>query len=194
MEHGATRQQLIEAADDLFARQGFDNTSFADIAKAVNISRGNLYHHFKAKNDILDAVIQARMAKSKHAMAQWESEGPTPSARIIVFLDNLLAKSDALQERGCPNGTLCTELSKLKHKATNDSVEVLALYRQWLKNQFSEMQTLDDPEELAMQTLSWSQGVSTTTNAFKDHAYLEREVTKMKSWVLTLPTSESSTE
>ncbi|MEW8341923.1 MAG: TetR family transcriptional regulator, partial [Candidatus Thiodiazotropha taylori] len=46
MVHGATRQQIVEAADDLFYRQGFEHTSFADIAKVVSISRGNFYHHF----------------------------------------------------------------------------------------------------------------------------------------------------
>ncbi|MEL7528955.1 MAG: TetR family transcriptional regulator, partial [Pseudomonadota bacterium] len=40
MKSGSTRQQIIDAADDLFYAQGFGETSFADIAKAVSISRG----------------------------------------------------------------------------------------------------------------------------------------------------------
>jgi len=44
-------------ADRLFYEQGFEHTSFANIADAVNISHGNVYHHFKSKDDILDAVI-----------------------------------------------------------------------------------------------------------------------------------------
>lgn len=35
--------QIITAADKLFYEQGFEHTSFAHIAKAVNISRGNFY-------------------------------------------------------------------------------------------------------------------------------------------------------
>ena len=38
-----TREHIVRAADELFYQQGFDHTSFADIAKAVNISRGNFY-------------------------------------------------------------------------------------------------------------------------------------------------------
>ncbi|MDD9913854.1 MAG: helix-turn-helix domain containing protein, partial [Rhodospirillaceae bacterium] len=37
----------------LFYRHGFDHTSFADIAEAVQISRGNFYYHFRTKDDIL---------------------------------------------------------------------------------------------------------------------------------------------
>lgn len=43
-----------------FYESGFEATSFAEIAKAVGISRGNFYHHFKTKDDILDAVIARR--------------------------------------------------------------------------------------------------------------------------------------
>lgn len=43
-----------------FYESEFEATSFAEIAKAVGISRGNFYHHFKTKDDILDAVIARR--------------------------------------------------------------------------------------------------------------------------------------
>ena len=55
----STREEIVDAADQLFYRQGYEHTSFADIAQAVQISRGNFYHHFKSKDEILDAVIQS---------------------------------------------------------------------------------------------------------------------------------------
>src|SRR5688500_768121 len=61
MRDKTTRDQIVAAADQLFYRRGFEHTSFSDIADAVRISRGNFYHHFKSKDDILDAVIGARL-------------------------------------------------------------------------------------------------------------------------------------
>ena len=61
----STRQRIVEAADELFYRQGYEHTSFADIADSVRISRGNFYHHFKSKDDILDAVIALRLATTR---------------------------------------------------------------------------------------------------------------------------------
>ena len=43
----STREQIVLAADQLFYEQGFEHTSFADIADAVKLSRGNFYYHFK---------------------------------------------------------------------------------------------------------------------------------------------------
>jgi AcrR family transcriptional regulator len=188
MKHGERRLQIVAAADDLFYRQGFEATTFADITAAVNISRGNLYHHFKAKDDVLDAVIEARLGKASGVLRAWEGEDETPSSRVMLYIKSLLGNWNAIRDHGCPNGTLCSELSKLGHRATEDSVKVLALYRYWLRNQFRDLDTVDDPDVLAMQVLSWSQGVATTSNAFKDYDYLVREVQDMCDWLQSLPT------
>lgn len=52
------REEILDAAEKLFATKGFDNTSTGDILDAVGIARGTLYYHFKSKEDILDGVIQ----------------------------------------------------------------------------------------------------------------------------------------
>lgn len=52
------REEILDAAEKLFAVKGFDNTSTGDILGAVGIARGTLYYHFKSKEDILDGVIQ----------------------------------------------------------------------------------------------------------------------------------------
>ena len=52
------KEEILDAAETLFAAKGFDNTSTGDILDAVGIARGTLYYHFKSKEDILDGVIQ----------------------------------------------------------------------------------------------------------------------------------------
>ena len=51
------REEILDAAEKLFAAKGFDNTSTGDILDAVGIVRGTLYYHFKSKEEILDGVI-----------------------------------------------------------------------------------------------------------------------------------------
>ncbi|OBZ16056.1 TetR/AcrR family transcriptional regulator [Bacillus sp. FJAT-26390] len=52
------RNEIIDAADELFGQKGFDGTSTNDILEKVGIARGTLYHHFKSKEDIMDALIE----------------------------------------------------------------------------------------------------------------------------------------
>lgn len=60
----STRDAIVAAADALFYQQRVASTSFADIAAQVNISRGNFYHHFRSKDEILDAVFALRTART----------------------------------------------------------------------------------------------------------------------------------
>ncbi len=58
MEKGNTKQEIIEAALDLFSVQGFEATSVSQIADAVGIRKASLYSHFESKQAILDALVQ----------------------------------------------------------------------------------------------------------------------------------------
>jgi TetR/AcrR family transcriptional repressor of nem operon len=187
MGQRATRQQIVEAADDLIYRQGFEHTSFADIAGVVNISRGNFYHHFKTKDDILDAVIKTRLGRTQQMLVDWEEERATPKDRIKSYIKIILTNWTMIKDYGCPVGTLCTELAKLNHASKVEANRVFTLCRTWLGNQFTQLGHRDDADALAMQVLSWSQGVATLGNAFNDFSYMKREVDKMCDWLDSLP-------
>jgi len=51
------RNEILDAAAELFKQKGFDGTSTGDILEKVGIARGTLYYHFKSKEDIMDALI-----------------------------------------------------------------------------------------------------------------------------------------
>ncbi len=51
------RNEILDAAEELFVTQGFEQTTTNDILEKVGIARGTLYYHFKSKEEILDAMI-----------------------------------------------------------------------------------------------------------------------------------------
>lgn len=182
----ATRNHIIQSADQLFYRQGFDHTSFADIAADVNISRGNFYYHFKSKDEILDAVIQVRLATTKAMLDQWECESPAPTARIVTFIEMLIRNQTDIMAYGCPVGTLCNELAKLNHVSKSDAAKLFTLFHRWLEKQFNACGHGAQSGALAMHLLAMSQGVATLANTFRDEAFVLNEVERMRLWLSTL--------
>jgi AcrR family transcriptional regulator len=55
----ATREQLVTEATRLFAERGFEATSVEAVLDAAGVSRGSLYHHFKSKEALFEAVLDA---------------------------------------------------------------------------------------------------------------------------------------
>ncbi|MCD2171947.1 TetR/AcrR family transcriptional regulator [Rhizobium sp. C4] len=191
MPEASTHDHIVAAADDLFYRRGFDATSFADIAAAVSISRGNFYYHFKTKDEILDAVIHRRLGKTRAMLAAWEDDGADPKARIISFIEILIRNRADIMAHGCPVGTLCAELAKLDHAAKADAAKLFTLFREWLARQFTALGHAVEADSHAMYLLAMSQGVASLATAFRDEAFIRQEVSRMRDWLETLPTLET---
>lgn len=179
----ATRDQIVDAADQLFYQHGYEHTSFKHIAEKVNISRGNFYYHFKTKDDILTAVIQRRLANTRRMLAQWEAKGATPEERIRCFINILIRNQAKIKLYGCPVGTLVTELAKLGHGAQSDANELFTLFRDWLRQQFQQLGRDKNADDLAMHLLARSQGVATLASAFRDEAFIHQEVQQLYDWL-----------
>lgn len=75
---GATaRDEILDAAAELFTTHGYATTSTRSIAEAVGIRQSSLYHHFRTKDDILDALLAGTVAGGlAFARAVWaEKDG-----------------------------------------------------------------------------------------------------------------------
>jgi AcrR family transcriptional regulator len=73
------RGQILETAERLFYRNGYEQTSVQDIIDALGYSKGGFYHHFDSKLALLDAICQAR-AEQTRAAAKATVDGCAGSA------------------------------------------------------------------------------------------------------------------
>lgn len=183
MARDNTRGQIVDAADRLIYRQGYEQTSFADIASEVQISRGNFYYHFKSKDDILAAVIDARLRDTALMLDGWEQSASGPADRIRRFIDILIDNGEDIRRFGCPVGTLTSELAKLNHESHKEAADVFTLFRTWLARQFAELGCAADSDALALHLLARSQGVATLASAYRDETFVCREVADMHAWL-----------
>lgn len=80
MAAGSTRERIVEAAIALFNERGTRAVSTNHIAEALGMSPGNLYYHFRNKEEIILAAYQKALAEYD---AAWERAGaavPSPEA------------------------------------------------------------------------------------------------------------------
>lgn len=52
-----TKEKILDAALELFSRQGYDGASVRDIARAVGIRESSLYNHFPSKRALFDGIV-----------------------------------------------------------------------------------------------------------------------------------------
>ncbi len=183
MKGEGNRQCIIKAADELFYRCGYNQTSFQDISDATGIPRGNFYYYFKTKDDILDAVVQARCNDFIEILAQFDASTTDPRERLLLLADMLRANEQNVLESGCPVGSLSAELAKDSADLQDKSRRVFGILRSWATEQFSALGLTQEADELAMDLLARMQGIIVMACAFKDAGFLQRSLTELKDWI-----------
>jgi AcrR family transcriptional regulator len=90
----ATRTALLDAAADAFAAQGFAHTSVDDIVRRARLTKGALYHHFKDKTAVFEAVFcrieEGIVARVAEASARVSDPWARVDAGFGAFLDAAL--------------------------------------------------------------------------------------------------------
>ena len=176
------RQRIIDAADKLFYRRGYNQTSFQDISDATGIPRGNFYYYFKTKDEILDAVVNSRIAGLSAMLNQCEAETEDARERLLLFSNMLDSSREDVIQSGCPIGSLSSELAKDDDELQEISRQAFVLLRDWARQQFEKL-GLANADDLAMDLLARMQGATVMACAFKDAEFIERSHRDIKDWI-----------
>lgn len=179
----SNRQRIVRAADHLFYRQGYDKTSFSDIAAEAALSRGNFYYYFKAKDDILGAVLEQRCEAIRSTLQEWDRRHGNPRDRLKLFLNMPSRNQDDIVRYGCPLGTLGSELAKGRYRCEESAREMFELYRSWLTTQFTALGRGAEARELALHAMVLTQGLSTMANIYGDSDVIREETRRAMEWI-----------
>jgi AcrR family transcriptional regulator len=80
-----SKEVILAAAKELFAKRGYRGTTFSSIADAAGFSNAGLIHHYPSKNAVLLAVLASRDSED------WSLSNPQPEALGIGIIDGLAA-------------------------------------------------------------------------------------------------------
>ena len=85
-----TEQRILDSAYKLFVEKGWDNTTIQDIIDDLgDLTRGAFYHHFKSKEDIIDAVTSRIFANDNPfeiVEKDYSANGLDKLKKVLVIL------------------------------------------------------------------------------------------------------------
>ncbi|MCF5052000.1 TetR family transcriptional regulator [Pseudomonas syringae] len=115
-----TQQRIIKEASVRFRRDGIGGTGLQPLMKALNLTHGGFYAHFKSKHDLVEKALQAAAAElDAHCEMLFSQERP-----LHAFIDSYLSPwHQTSPGEGCPLTTMSPELGlRGQHSATTDAV------------------------------------------------------------------------
>ena len=144
-----TKEQILTTAEDTLRRFGTAKTSVTDIAKALNVSHGTIYRHFKNKAELMEAATEKWLHEKIIASLSliYEEKGKHGPEHLKKYIQRLieLKRSYAHQDK---------ELFEMYAKVTEESSELIEKHITHITNQMSEIIKqseikASDPEGLA---------------------------------------------
>src|SRR2546429_8350518 len=97
--------RMIETAMKLAYRNGFRETSLADIAEAAHVPVGNVYYYFKTKEELGEAVVERRLAQFREFREEIDRLS-SPKERLLGFVVSIQGEREKLARGGWPLGGL----------------------------------------------------------------------------------------
>jgi len=117
----ATRRDLLDAAEKIFARDGYERTQIETIAAEVGRTKGAVYAHFKGKEDLFLALFERKVLSQIAAVQSWP-EGMSFEDRIRAGRKLFTA---SLDEEGWPILLLEFKLFALRNTGSVQRIQDL---------------------------------------------------------------------
>lgn len=181
-----TRQRIVDAANQLFYKKGYNRTSFSDVVGMADVPRGNIYYYFKTKDELLRAVIRHRLEITNTMLGEWNRTIAQPLDRLERFVQIMYDSTPALLQSGCPMGSLNMELGKEQGELQNEAQQLFDTFQRWIANQFTDLGYRDESRELSLQLLARGQGAILMAQIYQDPGFLERSTKEINRWLETL--------
>ena len=159
----ATRARIVEAAADLIYAHGVERTSLDDVMAASGVSKSQLYHYFADKDALVLEVI-ARQTERVLDAQRPHLEALDSLPALKAWRNVILRLNKAAQGKGCPLGSLASELANDSEPARKRLAESFSMWRDRIENGLAKMRERGelsasaDPHDLALALLSAVEG------------------------------------
>lgn len=170
-----TRERLLAAAGKLFRAEGIRAVSVDAVAEKANVTKRTLYYHFRSKDDLIAAHLQAQDQPNLDLFKQWFEGGEGDvAARVQGIFTQLANVARHPKWKGCGFLRTSVELINLPgHPAIVAGRAHKKKVENWLR---VELETIHPPEhaaELARHIILLLDGAFSVVLLHRDPTYLE---------------------
>jgi AcrR family transcriptional regulator len=125
------RELILTSAAEMFARKGIGATTVREIADAVGVLSGSLYHHFESKDAIVDEILRGYLDTIRTRYAEVLARGKSPSECLH---DLVLTSLAVAEEQPYATAIYQNELHYLREQPRFKDVQAAAadVQRTWL--------------------------------------------------------------
>jgi AcrR family transcriptional regulator len=169
-----TRERILSAASKLFYGEGIRSVSVDAVAAKAGVTKRTFYYHFKSKDDLVAACLEARDQPNLALFKCWfaETEGGL-AAKVQGIFRNLSRSARHPKWKGCGFLRTSAELASMPgHPAIRVGATHKKKFEDWLRLTF-EAEGIGEASALARQVLLLLDGSFAVVLLHRDPSYMD---------------------
>jgi AcrR family transcriptional regulator len=193
----ATRERIVEAARDLFFKQGYVATGVAQILKVSNANSGSLYYFFPSKEDLLVAVLEKYQTLLEPRVLKPAFErSDDPIEKLFAVLEGYRLLLEATDfDLGCPIGNLALEVSNSQPAARRLIIENFKAWcdaiRRLIEDAADRLPRDVEADALATHVLATMEGSVMLARAYRSFEPFDQAINQLKDYIVRLTRERS---
>ena len=138
-EISESAERVVDAAEELVQRLGYNGFSYDDIASAVGIKKPSVHHHFRTKAELVAVVTQRYTHRFRGALHDIEGRHRKANERMSAYAA-LFEATFRAERRFCVCGMLSAERDTLPDEVRQEVDRFFAANHEWLRTVFADGQ------------------------------------------------------
>lgn len=170
----STRERIISAASRLFYEDGIKGVSLDAVAEKAGLTKRTLYYHFRSKDDLVAAYLEARDQPNLALFKLWydEAKGSLPD-KVQAIFTHLARSARHPKWRGCGFLRTSAELANMPgHPAIKIGAAHKKKFEAWLREMFDAAK-IRTSAQLARQVVLLLDGAFAVVLLHRDATYIE---------------------
>lgn len=187
-----TYDKLLDAAQELVQRNGFNAFSYGNLSESVGIKTASIHYHFPSKEDLGEALARRYRERFGAVLKQIESENDDAEIRIEQYTQQFL---QTLKPGGkiCLCGMLASDYATLPERVRKEVRSFFSENEAWLTRILKQgkkggvFEFKSNARDVAMTFFSTLEGAMLDARMFEDESRLERAIACWQRILLTNP-------
>ncbi|MFY0674751.1 MAG: TetR/AcrR family transcriptional regulator [Bacteroidia bacterium] len=167
------KEQIIKDSLKVFKEQGYHKTSMADIGQACGLLKGSIYHYFKSKEELMEAVIDFLNSYYSHKVFSIKENSNLTGDEKLSFLIKKSEEIFLTDKGGCLMASIGLETVNVVPIFTE---KIRSFFQEWIEcfyEIFKDSHTESKARELAEYGVAEIEGSVMLMQIFQDEKYLK---------------------
>lgn len=161
------KERILDKALDLFANQGYNSTGINQIISEANVAKASFYQHFKSKEDLCVAFLEARHKYWFDQLYNFTNEKTDLKSKIISSFDFLIHMNSTENFRGCSFLNILAEIP-------SNNTKILKVIQEHKKDLMDYFSSLVSDENISQHIYLLFESSIMESKMFKSNELIER--------------------